>query len=108
MENSRAVEILQALHDGVDPFSGEVFPAGSAYQQADTVRALSLAVAALQSKKLKKPLPEKAGAAWSAEEDQQLIRAFDSGKTVQDIAQWHGRTTGSIRSRLVRLGKITP
>ena len=43
METDRAIEIVQSLADGVDPYSGERFPSGSPYQQADTVRALHLA-----------------------------------------------------------------
>jgi len=41
MELDRAKEIIKALADGVDPYTGERFPADSPYQQADTVRALA-------------------------------------------------------------------
>ena len=44
MEPERAIEIVQILADGVDPYSGERFPSSSPYQQADTVRALHLAL----------------------------------------------------------------
>lgn len=47
MEPSRAIEIVQSLADGVDPFTDERFPASSPYQQADTVRALHLALEGL-------------------------------------------------------------
>ncbi|MHB9156296.1 MAG: hypothetical protein ACYC5N_11530 [Endomicrobiales bacterium] len=111
MDNGRALEVLQALHDGVDPYTGEIFPQGSAYQHADTVRALALAITALRSKGQKderhKTLPSKAGVPWSDGEDQKLIQEFDGGKSIQDMSQEHGRTSGAIRSRLVRLGKIT-
>ena len=39
MELDRAKEILQALADGVDPYTGDRFPADGPYQRADTVRA---------------------------------------------------------------------
>jgi hypothetical protein len=29
VDNDRAIEIVQALADGVDPYSGERFPSGS-------------------------------------------------------------------------------
>ncbi len=45
MEADRAIEIIQSLADGVDPFSGKRFPSDSPYQQADTVRALQLVLA---------------------------------------------------------------
>ena len=35
MEPDRAIEIIQSLADGVDPYSGERFPSDSPYQQAD-------------------------------------------------------------------------
>ena len=47
MEPDRAIEIVQALADGVDPYSGARFASDSPYQQADTVRALHLALEGL-------------------------------------------------------------
>ena len=35
MTPRQALPILRALADGIDPHTGEVFPAGCAYQQAD-------------------------------------------------------------------------
>ena len=32
MDTERAIEIVQALADGVDPYSGERFPSDSPYQ----------------------------------------------------------------------------
>ena len=48
MEASQAVRILRALADGIDPYTGEVFPQESPYQHPDTVRALWSAVRALE------------------------------------------------------------
>ncbi|MBU0678017.1 MAG: hypothetical protein KJ626_07850 [Verrucomicrobia bacterium] len=47
MEPDRAIEIVQSLADGVNPFTDERFPSTSPYQQADTVRALHLALEAM-------------------------------------------------------------
>ena len=41
-----------------------------------------------------------AGASWTDEEDSSLIREFESGMKIADIAKAHGRTNGAIRSRL--------
>ena len=35
MENSKAIEILNSLADGIDPFTHILFPPDSPYQQAD-------------------------------------------------------------------------
>ena len=42
MQLDRAKEIIEALADGVDPYTGENFPADGPYQRADTVRALAI------------------------------------------------------------------
>lgn len=48
MEVSNAIQIVQALADGVDPHTGEAFPDNSPYQHPQTVRALFTAVKALE------------------------------------------------------------
>ena len=40
---------------------------------------------------------------WAKEEDQQLIREKESGKTISEMAEIHKRTQGAIRSRLKKL-----
>jgi len=44
MDTDRAKEILELLSDGIDPFTGEIFPKDSPYQHPDTVRALFKAI----------------------------------------------------------------
>ena len=41
MNQAEALSVIRSLANGVDPESGEVFPAESAYQRAQTVRARS-------------------------------------------------------------------
>ena len=69
MEMQTAIHILRALADGIDPDTGEMMPADSPYQRADTVRALYAALAALdRQEKLdsrKRNLPTNAGKAWN-------------------------------------------
>lgn len=106
MEAARAIEIIQTLADGVDPYSGERFPYGSPYQQADTVRALHLALEGLN--KLTRSMTRKVGPgrAWTEDEEQELLRAFDDKVDVQEIAARHERTKGAIWARLEKLGRI--
>lgn len=49
MERDRAKEIIRALADGVDPYTGERFPVDGPYQRADTARALYTALEAMES-----------------------------------------------------------
>ena len=49
---------------------------------------------------------EKAGKAWSAEEDKQLISEYNSGVKIDEICKIHMRNIGGISSRLIRLELI--
>jgi len=116
MEQKEALVILEALANGVDPFTGEIYPPESPYQNAETVRALFMAIRELEAKKPRKekkiklgpdgtPLKQM-GAAWSEEEDAALKAAFLTQSTVAELCEAHQRTAGGIRARLVRLGLI--
>jgi hypothetical protein len=114
MERDKVLGILKALADGVDPGTGEQFPAGSPYQDSDTVRALYYAIQALVNparteghSATQKDQPENAGRPWSDEEEAQLGQAFESGKSVLDLAKEHKRSRIAIEARLVKLGKIS-
>ncbi len=62
----------------------------------------------VERSKRQESLPENAGKAWSTEEDHLLIEKFDKGVPVKELARHHKRTEGAIKSRLVKLGKISP
>ena len=47
-----------------------------------------------------------AGQAWTDHEDQKLVKEFEAGMKIPDIAREHGRTRGGIRARLKRHGLI--
>jgi len=120
MERNRTIETLKSLAEGVDPASGQPFPAGSAYQQPDTVRALFSALQALEgtaSQVAAKPAspgkaaadkvaPGNAGMPWSKEEDARLAQAYDAGKSIEELALAHQRSQWAIEARLVRMEKI--
>lgn len=108
MEPDRAIEIVEKLTAGVDPFTGERFPSSSAYQQADTVRALHLALEGL--KKLKRSTARKTGPGrpWTEDEEKEMLRQFDDKIDVEQIAAKHERTKGAIWSRLEKLGRVKP
>jgi hypothetical protein len=123
LETSKSVEILNTLAEGIDPGTGEQFPAGSTYQQPDTVRALFSAIRMLENPALAssgqasakqqasapvtgKSAPENAGRPWSETEDTRLGNAFDTGKAIEELAAIHKRSKWAIEARLARLGKI--
>ena len=112
MDYNTALKIIQTLSDGIDPVTGEVFPADSPYQNAQTVRALFTAIDALESvikkNNKRKSLPERAGKGWDKTESDLLVQRFDEGATIEELAKEHKRTRGAIESQLAKLGKIEP
>lgn len=114
MEPEKTIEILKTLAEGIDPGTGNPFPAGSPYQHPDTVRALFCAIRVLENPAPRpakpgapeKAAPENAGRPWSQEEDKRLGQAYDSGKSVEELAQAHKRSKWAIEARLARVGKI--
>lgn len=109
MKTVRVLEIIKALADGVDPYTGEVYPPDSAYQNPETVRALFGAVDALEAaqrrERRKKGLPRRAGQPWDEEENSLLIKRFEEGMSINELASQHERTKGAIVSELAKLGK---
>ena len=107
MEQAQALAIVRSLANGVDPESGEVFAADSAYQRPQVVRALYEAAAAIERfERRKSQMPPKTGEPWSEEEDRKLLSAFDSGRALQELAAAHERTMGAVRARLLKYGRI--
>ena len=101
MELPKAIKIIKLLADGKHPLTNE----------PDVIRALNKIIEALSSieEKIKKQrdLPERVGKPWSENEDQALIKEFDSGSSIDEMVVKHQRTRGAVRSRLVKLGKIS-
>jgi len=112
METRDALLVIQSLADGVNPHTGELFSEDSPYQHPQVVRALFIAVGALQRfedrQRREQHLPEHAGKPWDDAEDKQLSGSFDAGVTVTQLAQQHKRTEGAIQLRLEKLGKVPP
>ena len=115
MEKADALKILQQLADGIDPQTGQPFRANSPYQHPDTVRALFVAVRALDAPPAAKSraaagenAPQNSGKPWSDHEDKTLAAAFDAGGTIPELATIHQRSRFAIEARLAKLGRIEP
>jgi hypothetical protein len=111
MQEQRARKILQALVQGVDPTTGAELEAGTVLQRADVLRALLAGVTALEQNSARAQrraqLPDNVGLPWTADEERNLVSAFQGGDSLSDIATKHGRTLRAIEARLERLGLIT-
>ena len=90
MEKAAALKIIQQLADGIDPQTGQAFGADSPYQHPDTVRALFVALRALDAPPASKQraaatgenAPSNSGKPWSDDEDKALAAAFDAGRKI--------------------------
>ena len=102
MELKEALPIIQALVDGIDPHTGEVFPDDSPYQHPQTIRALFTLLQSVGSSNKKQP--NQAGEPWDEEEGNHLREAFQLGQSIKELAESHARSEGAIRSRLKKLG----
>jgi hypothetical protein len=125
MDDQQALRIVSALANGTNPVTGEIFAPDSPYQSPDVIRALFVAARALESRAApaerasmptaskpalqgRHPTSGNAGKPWSVEEDRELLAAFDAGKSLDEIAQSHGRTQGGVRARLEKHGRLEP
>ena len=110
MDSTQALAVVRSLANGVDPESGEVFPAESTYQRPQIVRALYEAATALERierfERRRATMPAKTGEPWSEDEDRRLLAAFDAGRALQELASAHERTMGAVRARLLKYGRI--
>lgn len=115
MDRQQVITVLESLANGIDPQTGAPIPYDT-FHAADTVRALFTATTLLKTAETAAPTGRRrqsaalpaAGTPWSEEEDARLSREFDAGMTTAQMALQHGRTSGAITSRLVKLGRIDP
>lgn len=110
MHNQDALDIIQALSEGINPFSAERLPEDSLCLHEAVNKALTTAVTALENQikadARRASQPAKAGEPWSSEEEELLTNAFNRGDTITFIAEQFERSRGSIKARLVKLGLI--
>lgn len=110
MDDSKALDIVSSLANGVNPLTGEVFDIDSPYQTADVIRALYIAVRALETgrrpRSSRARLPANAGKPWSEQEDLELLEKFDEGVSLAELAAAHDRTLAGIQARLERHGRL--
>lgn len=113
MDDTKALAIVSALANGVNPMTGEPFAADSPYQAPDIIRALYHAIRLLDAgrerlSRTRGPQHVNAGKPWNEQEDHELLAQFDRGCEIAELARAHGRTLAGIRLRLERHGRVPP
>lgn len=120
MEHSRAMDIVQALADGIDPLTGEILPAESPYNAPEVIRALftlmnstsgasrkaTMTPEQRQADNLERGRPRNAGMPWTDALRSTLAERFSAGQPVSALAADFERSRGSILAELKRQGLI--
>ncbi|MBQ7307980.1 MAG: hypothetical protein IJW82_05575 [Clostridia bacterium] len=96
------IDILQGLSQGYNIFTGEIID-----NLDDELKGFCFEMAMyfderLQSKVNKETAIPNHGHKWTAEEDKRLLDEYNNGKTVKELCQIFQRSSGSIRSRLLK------
>lgn len=92
MTPQEAIPFIEALANGIDPTSGTALPEEASFNDPQTIRALFLAIKALQEIM-----------AWSNNEDERLLCAVDMRIPFTEIAAAHRRSVDAICARLIQL-----
>ena len=107
MNNLEARIILEKLFEGVHPETGEVFAEDHVCNEAQVLRALHRAIAALNSQpvaaepaKKARQSHENSKKAWAQEEDAYLRNACRQEIPLDEICRELGRSASSVRYRL--------
>ena len=100
MDIERAKELLSALADGVDPFTGEVLDRDNVCNRPEIIRALHTAVRAMEMRYIPEDSdrPRNASKSWSRSEDEKLCRMFETaGVRGKYATHWGARPRVSPR-----------
>lgn len=86
----KTVEILRALANGIDPHTGEEFPAESPYQHPQTVRALFTALRALEPSQATQHTNRAAPNATPVAESDELLLTPVQETLYEHLRHWRG------------------
>ena len=108
MPKSETHRILCALVAGRDPRSTQLLPGGSILHTPDVLRALLLAVSALEAaaarERRRAALPPNVGREWTHSEDAALRLELAGEVPISAIASRHGRSIRAIELRVRKMG----
>lgn len=118
MNTEEAIRILENLHDGIDPVTGEVLAEGNVLEQASVMRAIYMAIIALrQGTFCDNPLEDlwtnidgglNKTRPWTDAEDKLLVELYRNGMTMEQLADKLIRKPRGIKDRLSALDVLEP
>ncbi len=93
-------EILKGLCEGVNTLTGEVVEGLDPTIRMHLSEMSDYFAENLSSRIVQ---PSVSGQKWTDEEDTALLDGYGKGKSIKELSEIHGRSTGAIRSRLLKL-----
>ena len=112
MSHSQTHRILTTLIAGRDPRSQQRLPSGSILHAPNVLRALLLAVSAIEASdaraRRRAALPPNVGREWTATEEAQLRAEVGGQEPIDAIAERHGRSVRAIELRLRKVRRGRP
>ncbi len=110
MPKSETHRVLCALVAGRDPRSPQRLPSGSILHTPNVLRALLLAVSAVEAaaarERRRAALPPLAGRKWTVAEDAELRTEMARRDSVEAIAARHGRSKRAIELKLRKIARL--
>lgn len=110
---AKARATLRPLTEGRHPITGEALAKGDACHDPEIIGALIALLDASEGMappKASRRQPREGapnhGKAWDDAERKRAATAYEAGTPLKEIAEKHGRTSGSIRGELIRQGLI--
>lgn len=97
------IPVLQALSEGINLYTGEIINGIDEQLQNDLGELLLYFEDKQRKQAVAKESNPNMGQSWTQEEDEQLTQEYNAQMELKEIAKLHGRTTGAIQSRLMRL-----
>ena len=97
---------LEFLSDAINPYTGEIISGIDEDLKKDIFEILLYFNNKVKYQKSLKEKFSNMGNKWTQEEDSQLISEYKNKLTFKQIAEIHNRSTGAIRSRLLKLNVI--
>jgi len=112
MELKDAIDIVKTLARGINPTTGEMYPADSLYNHPQIIRAFYTLLERVPKPKkspeerreenVVKGFPKNAGLPWREEERTAVAESFRNGVAVDQLATIHERTKTAIVAELIR------
>ncbi|MGM9616268.1 hypothetical protein, partial [Butyricicoccus sp.] len=93
MDILRAIEILESLAQGIDPYNGEVLEKAHVCNQPETIRAFYCILRELEKQEKQ---PENAGQPWTQKDDEKLWNLYRDYVPIRELQKIFKRTRGSI------------